>query len=65
MSTQVMTIAPDAALREAAEMMADNKIGCIPVVDGKKLVGIITDGDFLAILTGGHGRHGAGGSLEP
>jgi CBS domain-containing protein len=52
MSTEVQTIAPDAGLREAAKLMAEKKIGCIPVVEGRDLVGIVTDGDFLAILTG-------------
>lgn len=52
MSTDATTIAPDAALHEAAALMADKKIGCLPVVDGTKLVGILTEGDFLALLTG-------------
>lgn len=52
MSTEVVTLAPSADLREAARLMAEKKIGCIPVVDGRDLVGIVTEGDFLAILTG-------------
>lgn len=50
MTTEVLTIHPDAELREAAALMTEKKIGCLPVVEGKKLVGIITEGDFLAIL---------------
>lgn len=53
MTGNVSTIAPDADLREAAALMWEKKIGCIPVVEGKMLVGIVTEGDFLAILTGG------------
>lgn len=52
MATDVVTVAPDAELREAAKLMFEKKIGCIPVVDGKQLAGIITEGDILAILTG-------------
>jgi len=52
MNTEVVTIAPDADLREAAAIMAERKVGCLPVVDGTKLVGILTEGDFLALLTG-------------
>ncbi len=52
MTTEVVTVAPDAELRAAATLMAQKKVGCIPVVDGNELVGIITEGDFLAILTG-------------
>ncbi|HWP91915.1 MAG TPA: CBS domain-containing protein [Thermodesulfobacteriota bacterium] len=39
----------DTTLEEIARMMLDNRIGCVPVVDGKgKLTGIITESDFLA-----------------
>lgn len=51
MNADVVTIAPDTDLREAAAIMAERKIGCLPVVDGSKLVGILTEGDFLALLT--------------
>ncbi|MBX7240987.1 MAG: IMP dehydrogenase [Bacteroidia bacterium] len=42
-----ITLRPEATLREAAKLMADHKIGGIPVVDSqKKLVGIITNRDM-------------------
>ena len=41
------TIEPDASLREAAEIMLENKIGCLPVTEGTHLVGILTEADFL------------------
>ena len=41
------TIEPDATLREAAEIMFENKIGCLPVTEGTHLVGILTEADFL------------------
>ena len=41
---------PGAALTEAAATMLDRKIGCLPVVQGEELVGILTEGDFLAML---------------
>jgi CBS domain-containing protein len=52
MSAGVLTTAPDAELREAAALMAERKVGCLPVVDATKLVGILTEGDFVALLTG-------------
>lgn len=52
MATDVVTVAPDAELREAAKLMLEKKIGCIPVVDGGQLIGIITEADILATLTG-------------
>ena len=41
------TIEPDAPLSEAAAMLLENKVGCLPVVEGLHLVGIITEADFV------------------
>ena len=60
MTTGVVTVAPDLELRQAAALMTEKKIGCLPVVDETKLVGILTEGDFLAILTGDAGLTKAG-----
>ena len=48
MTTDVVTTTPDTPLRQAAELMCDKKIGCLPVVDDGSLVGILTEGDFVA-----------------
>jgi CBS domain-containing protein len=56
MSGEVVTVPPGAPLREAAALMSEKKIGCMPVVEGRELVGIITAGDLLAILAGGEGE---------
>ena len=48
MTTDVVTTTPDTPLRQAAELMCDRKIGCLPVVDDGSLVGILTEGDFVA-----------------
>lgn len=40
---QVITIAPDAFLEEAALLMREHKIGGIPVMENNKLIGIITE----------------------
>ena len=53
MATDLVTIAPNATLQEAAGIMVDWKIGCLPVVDNEKLVGILTEGDFVALVAGG------------
>jgi len=45
----VIVAEEDTTLEEIARMMLDNRIGCVPVVDGKgKLTGIVTESDFLA-----------------
>ncbi len=50
MTKEVITVTVDTPLEEAARIMADNKIGGLPVVDGKKLVGIITETDMFKIF---------------
>ena len=51
MADRVATVDPDAPLQEAAMLMTSRKIGCLPVVAGGKLQGILTEGDFVAMLT--------------
>jgi CBS domain-containing protein len=46
MTRDVNTIAPDRTIRDAAKLMADKDIGCIPVGENDKLVGMITDRDI-------------------
>ncbi len=43
----VTTISPDAKLCEAVRLMMDKKIGCLPVVEGEHLVGLITETDIM------------------
>jgi CBS domain-containing protein len=52
MSAPAVTIDPDAAVKDAARVMAERKIGCLPVVDGGKLVGILTETDVLRYFAG-------------
>lgn len=49
MRKNVATIYPDTRLREAAKMMADQKLECLPVLEGAKAVGIITASDFIKL----------------
>ncbi len=48
MVPEVVTIAPDAEACDAVQLMLDKKIGCVPVVDKDRLVGLITETDILA-----------------
>ena len=50
MVTDVLTIEEDTAIEEAARIMADESIGCLPVTHGDALVGIITDNDLFTIM---------------
>jgi len=47
MTTSVVVISPRHDAKEAASLMLDHKIGALPVVDGGRLVGIITETDLL------------------
>jgi len=49
MVKDVATVDIDASLRQAALFLEKHKIGCLPVMDGSNLVGIITDTDFVAV----------------
>jgi len=50
MATEVVTASPEASLVEAAKILTERKIGCLPVVENGKLVGILTEGDFVALI---------------
>jgi CBS domain-containing membrane protein len=50
MATDVITTSPDTPLVDAARVLMERKIGCLPVVDKERLVGIITEGDFVALV---------------
>jgi acetoin utilization protein AcuB len=47
MSSTVMTVGPDRRAHEAARIMLEHKIGALPVVDGERVIGIITETDIL------------------
>jgi CBS domain-containing membrane protein len=51
MRTEVWTIGKSALAVSAARIMRDHHFGCLPVVDGRRLVGIITEADLLALVT--------------
>ena len=47
MSKPVIAISPDVPVKVAAHMMMAKKIGCLPVVEGESLVGLVTETDIL------------------
>jgi acetoin utilization protein AcuB len=50
MSRPVYTVEGDCPLEEAARIMVEHKVSCLPVMDGEKLVGIITETDVFKAL---------------
>ncbi|KQQ31031.1 hypothetical protein ASF61_17535 [Duganella sp. Leaf126] len=51
MSRDVTSVAPDSTIREAAEMMDDLDVGALPVTEGRRLVGMVTDRDITVRAT--------------
>jgi CBS-domain-containing membrane protein len=47
MVSEVVTISPETTVCEAVHLMIDKKIGCLPVVDNERLVGLLTETDIL------------------
>jgi CBS-domain-containing membrane protein len=50
MSKKVVTIVPGASVREATELMRKKRIGCLPVVENERLVGLLSETDCLRYL---------------
>ena len=50
MHKNVTTVSEDEVIEEAARVMVDSGIGCLPVMKDKILVGIITDSDLFKTL---------------
>jgi CBS domain-containing protein len=46
-----ITISPEDTILKAIEIMRSNQIGCLPVLNSGKLVGMITEAEFLNITS--------------
>ncbi|HEY6642119.1 CBS domain-containing protein [Povalibacter sp.] len=56
MTHDVRLVRPDQTIREAAHLMAELDVGCLPVEDNDKMVGMITDRDIaVRAVSEGHG----------
>ena len=47
MKKRVVTVKPETPIKETARLMAEKKIGCVPVVSDGTLVGLVTTTDIL------------------
>ena len=50
MASEPITTVPETLLAEAARILGERKIGCLPVVESGRLVGIVTEADFVALV---------------
>jgi acetoin utilization protein AcuB len=53
MTKTVITVGPDRDAGEAARLMLDHRIGGLPVVDGERVVGILTETDIVRAFAEG------------
>ncbi len=58
MIKEPITIGPEKSLSEALRMMTENAVGCLPVVNKGKLIGVIVEQDFAKIAMMQQGRQG-------
>ena len=49
MTRQVASVDPHAGIKEAEIYMQRHRYGCLPVLKGRKLIGIVTESDFIAV----------------
>ncbi len=49
MTVDLLHAGPDTPLVEAAAVLLRHKVGCLPVLEGDKLVGILTEADFVKL----------------
>jgi len=52
MSSPAIVIGPEATVEQAALVMAEKKIGCLPVVEDDHLIGVLTETDVLRMVAG-------------
>ncbi len=52
-SGELFPIGLDAPAGQAARLMLEQKIGCLPVIEDRKLVGILTESDFVRLAATG------------
>lgn len=53
MTEDVVTTTPETPITAAAQIMVDRKIGCLPVVEGDAVVGILSESDIVSAVARG------------
>jgi CBS domain-containing protein len=54
MTENVVTTTPETLVTAAARLMVDRKIGCLPVIDGEALIGILSESDIVSAVAQGN-----------
>jgi len=53
MAENVVTTTPETLVTDAARVMVDRKIGCLPVIEGQALIGILSESDIVSAVAQG------------
>ena len=64
MVMSIITASPVTPVEEAAKLLYENRIGCLPIMDGEELVGILTETDLLRALVELFGTHQPSSRVE-
>src|SRR5688572_12131460 len=64
MVTEIITTSPTTPIEDAARKLYEHRIGCLPVMEGEELVGIITETDLLRAFVELFGPDETGSRLE-
>jgi len=54
MIENVVTTTPETLVTDAARIMVDRKIGCLPVIEDEQLIGILSESDIVSAVAGGN-----------
>lgn len=60
MTKNVVTVPDTEVVENAAKVMVDNNVGCVPIMSGELLVGILTESDLFELFTDMFGAHDKG-----
>lgn len=64
MVTEIITTSPDSPIEDAARKLYEHRIGCLPIMNGDELIGIITETDLLRAFVELFGADETGSRLE-
>lgn len=64
MTRELVTTTPDTPVEDAAKLLYEHRIGCLPVMEGEELVGILTETDLLRAFVELFGVHEPFSRLE-
>ncbi len=64
MITDLITAGPDTPVEDAARRLYQNRIGCLPIMEGERLIGILTETDLLRALVELFGSHAPSARVE-